>query len=217
MRGRGDGEFQAIAPAPDGGQLVLARSPRFRWRLPLVSPDATPHVAAAHATLVRGLIAAGWQPYGTGVLNWYAQRFRAPARAPVEPPRAAAPESFEPAPIVPETAPPAPVESLPPNADPELVCEIKWVRGRGDGEFQAIAPAPDGGQLVLARSPRFRWRLPLVSPDATPRAAAAHATLVRQLVAAGWQPCGIGLLNWYSHRFAAPQTFAAQSRTETDA
>ena len=124
-------------------------------------------------------------------------------------------------PIVPEQGAHAPVEPFPATAL-SLICEIKWVRGRGDGEFQAILPAPDGGQLVLAHSPRFPWRLPLVSPDATPRAAAAHETLVRQLLAAGWQPCGAGLLNWYAHRFRAPETFSAEaftalSRTETDA
>jgi hypothetical protein len=71
--------------------------------------------------------------------------------------------------------------------------------------------------VILARSPRFRWRLP-VSPDATRGAVAAHETLVRQLVAAGWQPCGGGsLLNWYATQFRAPETFAARPGTGTDA
>jgi hypothetical protein len=97
-----------------------------------------------------------------------------------------------------------------------LICEIKWIRVNGGSEFVAMTRAPDGTETTLARSPRFRWRLPL-APDATPGASAAHKDLVGRLLAAGWRPYGrAGLLNWYADRFRAPETSAAQPRTGTD-
>ena len=188
VRVKGRSEFHAIAPTAEG-KAIVARSPSFQWRLPL-SPDATPGAAAAHQALVRQLLAAGWQPCGrAGVLHWYADRFQALASKPIE--------------QLPAAAPP-------------VVCEIKWVKFKARSEFHAIARTPEGEALV-ARSPSFRWWLP-VSPDATPAAAAAHQTLVRQLLAAGWAPCdGGGLLHWYGQRFRSPEPSAGQPGMGIDA
>jgi len=190
VRAKGRSEFQAIALGPDGAEALIARSPSFRWRLP-VSPDATPAAAAAHDTLVRQLLAARWQLSARGgLLNWYGDRFRALASESLEPLAAAAPRT---------------------------ICEIKWVRVDGRSEFHAIARAPDGAEALIARSPSFRWRLP-VSPDATPAAAAAHDTLVRQLLATGWTPCeGGGLLHWYGERFRSSEPTVGQPGMGIDA
>jgi hypothetical protein len=190
IRVEGHSEFQAIAARPDGAEALIARSPGFRWRLP-VSPDATPAAAAAHENLVGQLLAAGWQRCGRGgAFNWYAERFRVLASESIEPLTAAA---------------------------PPLICEIKWARVKGGSEFQAISSARDGAEVLIARSPSFRWRMP-VSPDATPAAAAAHEALVRQLLAAGWAPCGTGgLLHWYAGRFQSSEVSAGQPGQGSDA
>jgi hypothetical protein len=191
VRGKGRSEFQAIATTPGGAEALIARSPSFRRRLP-VSPDATPAAAAAHETLVRQLLAAGWQPCARGgLVKWYADRFRTLATDSIELLSAAA---------------------------PPVICEIKWVKAKGlHSEFQAIATTPDGAEALIARSPSFRWRLP-VSPDATPAAAAAHQALVRELLAARWTACeGGSLLHWYAQRFRSPELSARRPGMETDA
>jgi hypothetical protein len=177
-RVNGRSEFQAVALRPeDGSGSLVARSPGFRWRIP-VSPDATPAATAAHEALVRQLLATGWEPLGRGGVLWYEDRFRAR---------------------------PSNSTELHAAAAPRAVCEIKWVKVDGRSEFQAVTSSPEGGADVLVgRSPSFGWRLP-VSPDATPAAAAAHGTLVRQLLAAGWESFERGgLLHWYGERFRAP-------------
>jgi hypothetical protein len=155
-------------------------------------PDATPAATAAHAALVRQLLATGWQPLGrSGALHWYEERFRAGLSNSTVRQAAAAPRA---------------------------VCEIKWVKVDGRSEFQAVASGPEGGaDVVIGRSPSFRWRLP-VSPDATPAAAAAHETLVNQLLAAGWRSLERGgLVHWYGERFHSPEPSAENQERESDA
>jgi hypothetical protein len=87
-------------------------------------------------------------------------------------------------------------------------CEIEWVRSFRGSEFQA-RPLTPGGDQNLKRSPLFRWRGLEPPSEGDADARQAHETLVRQLVAADWEPVGESG-PWYAERFRRPAALPSQ-------
>jgi hypothetical protein len=65
-------------------------------------------------------------------------------------------------------------------------CEIRWWRGYLKSQFYAQAVTKEGIEVVVARSPMFRWRH-AEPPAPTKAAVAARMALVETLVAQGWR------------------------------
>jgi hypothetical protein len=84
-----------------------------------------------------------------------------------------------------------------PEPEPELqVCEIACWRGYVTWQFYVESEAPLG---VFDSSAYFRAR-GRDTPERADATLRAHAALVEQLTAAGWEPDGRGE-HWYSDRF----------------
>jgi hypothetical protein len=105
-------------------------------------------------------------------------------------------------------APPAPAAT--PNgraaARKTPVCQVRWSR---DGRcFYAVSVDPDGGEHMLASSPRVEW-CGSGPPEETREARAALRTLAKDLRERGWRPLrakGIDFdeRRWYARRFRWP-------------
>ena len=79
---------------------------------------------------------------------------------------------------------------------PEQACHIVWSPGADGSRF--LAKAQNGeGESIVSSSPPFNWDEPTAPPTSVPRAARAHAALVRELKEAGWKTTGRGQ-DWYS-------------------
>jgi hypothetical protein len=85
------------------------------------------------------------------------------------------------------------------EAETHQVCEIACWRGYVTWQFYVESESARVGKLV---SPFFRAPGKGV-PEQTDVALHAHAVLVEELVAAGWEPEGYGE-EWYSERFQRP-------------
>ena len=84
-------------------------------------------------------------------------------------------------------------------------CEIRWWRGYLKSQFYAHAVTKEGLEVVVARSPMFRWRH-AEPPSPTKAAVAARVALVETLVARGWrvEPTPNDLVTrapWFAGRF----------------
>jgi hypothetical protein len=94
---------------------------------------------------------------------------------------------------------PAPREQAPAGA-----CEIGWSRGYFKSDFYVAAPEAEGGVSEVARSPAFRWTA-AGEPPQDEAITAAHAALVKKLVAMGWEEVGAGE-SWYARRYQRRET-----------
>jgi len=74
-------------------------------------------------------------------------------------------------------------------------CRIEWWRGYLKSEFYAQEVWPDAS--IVATSASFRWSKSTPPPETLPHVARAHAELVVQLEAAGWEVGGRGE-HWYA-------------------
>lgn len=103
----------------------------------------------------------------------------------------------------PEPAAGSPVTSRPLRGKaPSDEIEISWARGYFKSDFYLATVEADGEVFEVARSPAFRW----TAEEDPPRAeaiTAAHAALVEQLAALGWEEVGSGE-SWYAGRYRRP-------------
>jgi hypothetical protein len=77
-------------------------------------------------------------------------------------------------------------------------CVIEWWRGYFTSDFYAVSMAPDGRTHAAARSRSFPWQRS-EPPPPTGVAAEAHADLVADLAAEGWEEASGGT-PWYRTR-----------------
>jgi hypothetical protein len=89
-----------------------------------------------------------------------------------------------------------PLRTRPPIPAAESRCAITWWRGYVRSQFLAVA---EGGTIVVAESPSFRWRSSK-PPSQTEEAAAAHQQLMSALRDLGWEAGESGAV-WYEVEF----------------
>jgi hypothetical protein len=90
-------------------------------------------------------------------------------------------------------------------------CRIEWWRGYLKSEFYAQEVWPDAS--ILVTSPSFRWSKPTPPPETLAHIARAHAELVAQLEAAGWEVSGRGE-HWYALELQRRPVRAADAERE---
>jgi hypothetical protein len=90
-------------------------------------------------------------------------------------------------------------------------CRIEWWRGYLKSEFYAQEVWPDTS--IVAKSASFRWSKPTPPPETLPHVARAHAELVAQLEAAGWEVDGRGE-HWYALELQRRPARAADAERE---
>ena len=90
-------------------------------------------------------------------------------------------------------------------------CRIEWWRGYLKSEFYAQETWPDAS--IVVRSASFRWSKPTPPPETLPHVARAHAELVAQLEAAGWEVSGQGE-HWYALELQRRPVRAADAERE---
>ena len=219
----GTARFQVVARRVRGGDAtVIAESEPLEW--PPTTADAVEALTAAADRLEATLLAAGWVRLPPGSA-WYARRFGwEPAPAPRRSARPAPAPALTRAPQ-PQPQPRAPQPRAPqprPRESPEQLgrfdrprpwpaeaadrwrCEIAWAPGYVHARFRAVAyrPGSEKGRPI-GESAELKWGLMADPIQSDPAQRRELRRLAAALLAAGWEPAGIGT-EWYAGRYVWP-------------
>ena len=193
--------FAVVARADEAeAGVVIARSDPLPW--PPADAEAVDDLRRTAELLEGALSAAGWTPLPPG-RAWYAKRFAWAADAPRKTPAPA----LEPVPDSPE-AEPAPVGARfklhaewPAGTEELWRCEIRWHAGWVSSRFDAAAHEPGHRRgTTVGSSDEYKWLLKGDPEEGASEYTAEVELLADRLVAAGWEPAGMGR-RWYAKRF----------------